>query len=189
MGYDAGIQSNDPSVRGIVADAYRDMGEGWEFDASWAIDHGGLYNFRGWEMTELCRDIESHATGRQMVSDDDGEYELSVIPVSVLLEYTDAFDAFCETLAGKKLYAAWELGYEWYVGDFPKGWQPGQSIVIVDVLDMLEAKKALSKTGHGEVLYDLLDSSDGFWQLKGFSRIVGVLKDNDVGEVLWYESY
>ena len=190
MGYEAGFSTNDKELRKFVAGRYRDKGE--DFDANYAIEHGNLYNMCGWVMTDVSREILAGSIGKEAIEDDFGEdWELDVVPVSVLREFTDAYDAFAATEGGKRILACDRLEIDYMVGNADTDIDDGDPnrIVYIAPETMVEAMDALGSTGHGEALERLLDEHWRIENIAGMSEVLDWLDDYGAETVLYYESY
>lgn len=189
MGYEAGIASNDQDLLEFVAHKYREAGH--DFDAGYAVDQGIIYNMCGWVMSDVSRDVLAASVGKGSIADAFGdEWELDVVPVSVLRELTDAYDAFAATSGGKRILACDELEIEYMVGNADTDVDerdPGT--VFISPEAMAQAMDALGSTGHGEALEALLDEYWRIGSIEGMSEVLDWIEEHGSDTVLWYESY
>ena len=189
MGYEAGIASNDQDLLEFVAHKYQAAGN--DFDADYAVNHGVIYNMCGWVMSDVSRDVVAASVGKGSIADELGdEWELDVVPVSVLRELTDAYDAFAATSGGKRILACDELEIEYMVGNVDTDVdEQDLGTVYISPEAMAEAMNALGSTGHGAVLEHLLDEYWRIGSIKGMSEVLDWIEEFGSDTVLWYESY
>ena len=190
MGYEAGIALKDKDALEAVSNWYRTGGD--DFDADYALSHGIVLNICGWVFSETSKDILAHSIRTEEFLDDLGEpYDMDIVPISVLREFADAYRAFADTEAGQRILACDELEVPYQVGNTDADEQDeyGNNVVYISPEKMVEAKRSLYSTGHGEAIERTLDE---YWRIGVFAdlgEIVDILENAGVTEVGWYESY
>lgn len=190
MGYEAGIALKDKEALEAVAAYYRNKGDG--FSADYALERGNAFNACGWVFSDTSKDILSQSLYKEEFSDDLGDaYDMDIVPLSVIKEFAEAYRSFSETEAGARILACDELETPYYVGNADSDEQDefGNDVVYISPEKMLEAKRALNSTGHGEVLERCLDEYGRIGAFEELADIVEVLENAGVQEVGWYESY
>ena len=193
MGYEAGIASNDKELIEFISSRYREKGE--TFDADYALSNNIIYNTCGWAMADVSRDIIASSIGKENIVDELGDdWELDIVPVSVLRELTDAYQAFADTPGGNRILACDRLEIDYMVGnadspDEALEYADPQSVVYISPESMAQAMDALGSTGHGDVLEGLLDEYWRIGNIGGMIEILDWIDEYGADTVLWYESY
>lgn len=181
MGYDGGMTSANPEVRQMVSEFYRARGE--DFDADYALEHGILYNMRGWCFADMTKAICARAL--RVEQDEDGEY--SVVALAEVTRFTDAYKRFSGTEAGARILACDELDCDWTVGNADI--DGGDGTVYVSPEKMIEAKRAVDDPEVWEVFDGLLEERFRLVQVGEMAPIADLLREAGVEEVGWFESY